>query len=236
MPRILAIESATQQDSSVAATLATNGFAVDIARSGREGIAMVMAAEYDAIALERWLPDLDGVKVITTLRGVGINTPVIMTSMTAEVSERVEGLRAGCDDYISRPFSEDEMSARVEALLRRKPLSCRAQPVLQLGYLTYDLVRQEVKCWDTVIKLRPTERRVLEFLLRHAGQVLTRAEILEAVWGAPYEPGTNLVDVHIGRLRAAIEVPGESCPIRTVRGIGYILRDMSPRCVNTDAA
>jgi two-component system OmpR family response regulator len=228
MPRILAIEAEAPEDRSFTAALASKGLTIDVATSGREGIAKLMASEYDAIALDRWLPDLDGVKVLTTLRGIGIETPVVIISATAAVEERIEGLRSGCDDYLARPFSNDEMIARLEVVMRRRSLSAQENHVLRVGPLAFDLLKQRVSCGKNTVRLRPTERRLLEFLMRNAGRVLTRTAILEGVWENSFDPGTNLVDVHIGRLRNAIETPGEPPQIRTVRGVGYILQEGHP--------
>ncbi|WP_321865856.1 response regulator transcription factor [Paraburkholderia tropica] len=225
VPKILTIEADTPDDQSFTAALASTGLAVDVATSGREGIAKVMAGEYDAIALDRWLPDLDGVKVLTTLRGIGIETPVVIISATTAVEERIEGLRAGCDDYLARPFSNDEMIARLEVVMRRRSISVQPSHVLKVGPLSLDLLKQRLSCGKKAVRLRPTERRLLEFMMRNAGRVLTRTAILEGVWGNSFDPGTNLVDVHIGRLRNTIEIPGEQPQIRTVRGVGYILHE-----------
>ncbi len=225
MPKILAIEAETPEDRSFTAALTSTGLSVDVATSGREGIAKVMAGEYDAIALDRWLPDLDGVKVLTTLRGIGIETPVVIISATTAVEERIEGLRSGCDDYLARPFSNDEMIARIEVVMRRRNGPAQEPHVLKVGHLSLDLLKQRLSCGKNAVRLRPTERRLLEFMMRNAGRVLTRTAILEGVWGSSFDPGTNLVDVHIGRLRNAIEIPGEQPQIRTVRGVGYILQE-----------
>ncbi|MEX3980579.1 response regulator transcription factor [Paraburkholderia sp. EG287A] len=223
MPRILTIEDDAITERSVVPTLASTGFTVDVARSGREGIAMVMAGDYDVVALERRLPDLDGLTIVTTMRGVGIETPVIVMSSTTGVEERIQGLRAGCDDYLTRPFSIDEMSARVEALVRRRTRPTTTETVLRVGPLELDLVKRRLSCRDKVLRLRPTELRVLEFMMRHAGQVLTRTMIFEGVWGGRFDPGTNLVDVHVGRLRNRVDTPGQPSLIRTIRGSGYLL-------------
>lgn len=225
MPKILAIESETQEERSFTAALTAKGLTVEVATSGREGIAKVMGSEYDAIALDRWLPDLDGVKVLTTLRSIGVQTPVVMISATTTVEERIEGLRSGCDDYLARPFSNDEMVARLEVVMRRRHIASQVSHVLKAGPLALDLLKQRLSCGKNSVRLRPTERRLLEFMMRNAGRVMTRTAIFEGVWGSSFDPGTNLVDVHIGRLRNAIEIPGKPSQIRTVRGVGYILQE-----------
>ncbi|QGZ65914.1 response regulator transcription factor [Paraburkholderia acidisoli] len=223
MPRILTIEPDAITERSVVPRLAATGFEVDVARSGREGMALAMAGDYDAVALERRLPDLDGLTIVTTMRGVGIETPVIVMSSTAGVEERIEGLRAGCDDYLTRPFSIDEMQARVEALVRRRVRPTSLQTQLRVGPLELDLVKRRLTCRGKPLTLRPTEMRVLEFMMRHAGEVLTRTMIFEGVWGGRFDPGTNLVDVHVGRVRHRVDAPGEPSLIRTIRGSGYLL-------------
>jgi two-component system, OmpR family, response regulator len=224
-PRILAIESDARADQSFTAALIATGLIVDATTSGREGIAKIMAGEYEAIALDRRLPDLDGLKVLTTLRGIGIETPTIIISATTGVEERIEGLRCGCDDYLARPFSNEEMIARLEVIMRRKSSSVQVSHILKVGPLSLDLLKQRLSCRKKTVRLRPTERRVLEFMMRNPGRVLTRTAILEGVWGSSFDPGTNLVDVHIGHLRNAIQIPGEKPQIRTVRGVGYILQE-----------
>lgn len=223
MAKILTIEADAITERSVVPTLTATGFVVDVARSGREGMAMAMAGDYDAVALERRLPDLDGLTIVTTMRGVGIETPVIVLSSTAGVEERIEGLRAGCDDYLTRPFSIDEMQARVEALVRRRARPGALQTQLRVGPLELDLVKRRLTCRGKLLTLRPTEMRVLEFMMRHAGEVLTRTMIFEGVWGGRFDPGTNLVDVHVGRVRHRVDSPGEPSLIRTIRGSGYLL-------------
>ncbi|PYE15757.1 DNA-binding response OmpR family regulator [Paraburkholderia silvatlantica] len=223
MPSILTIEDDTATEAGVVPALASAGFTVDVARSGREGIAMVMAGDYDVVALERRLPDIDGLTVVTAMRGVGIETPVLVVSSTTSVEERIEGLRAGCDDYLARPFSIDEMSARLEVLVRRRMRPATTETSLRVGPPELDLVKRKLIRGDKDLRLSPTELRLLEFMMRHAGQVLTRTMIFEGVWGGNYDPATNLVDVHIGRLRNRVDIPGEPSFIRTIRGSGYLL-------------
>jgi two-component system OmpR family response regulator len=182
-----------------------------VARTGREGMAKVMAGEYDVVTLDRMLPDLDGLTIVATMRGVGMETPVLVMSAMSDVDHRIQGLRAGGDDYLTKPFSPDEMFARVEVLLRRRPRNAKPETVLR-----------RVTHGKRELELQPTEFRVLEFMMRHAGQVLTRTMIFEAVWGCRFDPGTNLIDVHVGRLRKKVDVPGERPLIRTIRGSGYL--------------
>ncbi|HEY1999144.1 response regulator transcription factor [Paraburkholderia sp.] len=222
MPKILTIEDDELIAQDIVRTLTTSGFSVDVARTGREGMAKVMAGEYDVVTLDRMLPDLDGLTIVATMRGVGMETPVLVMSAMSDVDHRIQGLRAGGDDYLIKPFSPDEMFARVEVLLRRRPRNAKAETMLRTGALELDLVRRRVTHRERELELQPTEFRVLEFMMRHAGQVLTRTMIFEAVWGCRFDPGTNLIDVHVGRLRKKVDVPGERPLIRTIRGSGYL--------------
>jgi DNA-binding response OmpR family regulator len=151
-----------------------------------------------------------------------METPVLVMSAMSDVDQRIQGLRAGGDDYLTKPFSPEEMFARIEVLLRRRPRHTKAETLLRSGALELDLVRRKVTYRQRELDLQPTEFRVLEFMMRHSGQVLTRTMIFEAVWGCRFDPGTNLIDVHVGRLRKKVETPGERPLIRTIRGAGYL--------------
>lgn len=222
MPKILTIEDDELIADDIVRTLSSSGFAVDVARTGREGMAKVMAGDYDVVTLDRMLPDLDGLTIVATMRGVGMETPVLVMSAMSDVDHRIQGLRAGGDDYLTKPFSSEEMFARIEVLLRRRPRNEKAETMLRTGALQLDLVRRRVTHYERELELQPTEFRVLEFMMRHAGQVLTRTMIFEAVWGCRFDPGTNLIDVHVGRLRKKVDMPGERPLIRTIRGSGYL--------------
>ncbi|QYD71974.1 response regulator transcription factor [Paraburkholderia edwinii] len=223
MARILTIEDDEWVVGDIVRALSASGLAVDVARTGREGLVKAMSDAYDVITVDRVLPDLDGLKIVSTMRGAGIETPVLVMSALDGVEQRIEGLRAGSDDYLIKPFSADEMSARVEVLLRRRPRNAPEPIVLRVGPLELDRMRRRVTARERNITLQPTEFRLLEFMMRHAGQVMTRTMIFEGVWGGRYDPGTNLIDVHIGRLRRKLEAGGEPPLIRTVRGSGYLL-------------
>ncbi|CAD6507525.1 response regulator transcription factor [Paraburkholderia metrosideri] len=222
MPKILTIEDDELIAHDIVRTLSASGFSVDVARTGREGMAKAMAGDYDVVTLDRMLPDLDGLTIVATMRGVGMETPVLVMSAMSDVDQRIQGLRAGGDDYLTKPFSPEEMFARVEVLLRRRPRHAKAETMLRNGSLELDLVRRKVTHRQRELDLQPTEFRVLEFMMRHTGQVLTRTMIFEAVWGCRFDPGTNLIDVHVGRLRKKVEMPGERPLIRTIRGSGYL--------------
>jgi two-component system OmpR family response regulator len=158
------------------------------------------------------------------MRSIGIQTPVLMLSALGDVDERVRGLRAGGDDYLTKPFDPEEMAARLEVLLRRNQTpAAQLETHLRVGPLELDLISRKVQRDGEEIVLLPTEYRVLEFMMRHAGQTITRTMLFEAVWGYHFDPGTNLIDVHMGRLRKKIDPPGVTPMIQTVRGSGYIL-------------
>ncbi|MFM0646683.1 response regulator transcription factor [Paraburkholderia bryophila] len=222
MWNILIIEDDPCVAQKIARTLNAGGISVDVTDSGRKGIRRLMSTDYDAVILSRTPPDLDGLSVLATLRGIGAQSPILMVSPVADVHERIEGLRAGADDYMSMPFSFDEMLARIEVLLRTRPsLKKEAQPMLRVDSLRLDLVKRTLMFRQDKLCLQPTEFRLLEFMMRHAGQVLTRSMIFEAVWDRHFDPDTNLIDVHVARLRKKVGELGAQQMIRTVRGSGY---------------
>ena len=222
MPRVLTIEDDTVTAREIVAELTRRGLAVDWAENGRVGFERARDGDYDAITLDRMLPELDGLVLVTRLREAGVQTPVLMISALSDVDERVRGLRAGGDDYLTKPFSPDEMAARVEVLLRRHARSER-ETMLRVADLELDLIGRIARRGGVALELLPTEFRLLEFLVRQVGQVVTRTMIFEAVWGYHFDPGTNVIEVHIGRLRKKIDAPGAAPLIRTVRGSGYVL-------------
>ena len=168
------------------------------------------------------LPGLDGLAVVKSLRDAGVGTPVLMISALSDVDERVRGLRAGGDDYLTKPFAPDEMIARIEVLLRRR--GAERTTVLRVGDLELDLIARHARRGASALELLPIEFRLLEFLVRNSGQVLTRTMIFESVWGYHFDPGTNVIDVHIGRLRRKVDAGGAAPLIHTVRGCGYMIR------------
>jgi two-component system OmpR family response regulator len=227
MPRILTIEDDAQTAREIISELESHGCQVDWVTTAREGLVRAVGEPYDAITLDRMLPDRDGLAVVTTMREVGVHTPVLMISALSDVDERVRGLRAGGDDYLTKPFAPDEMAARVEVLLRRR------SPVYQLTQLRVDdleldLVARSARRGQTVLSLLPTEFKLLEVMMRNSGQVLTRMMLFEAVWGFHFDPGSNVVNVHMSRLRKKIDPPGKPVLIHTVRGSGYILEAAAP--------
>ncbi len=224
MATVLTIEDDEITAKEIIRELTDCGFTVDWASSGREGMSKVMVGNYDAVMLDRMLPDIDGLTILRTMRGVGMETPVLMLSALSDADERVRGLRAGGDDYLTKPFASQEMSARLEILLRRHQRTGKRETALHVGPLDLDLVSRRASCVGIDIPLLPTEFRVLEFLMRNPSQVLTRTMIFEAVWGYRFDPGSNLIDVHVGRLRKKLEgVEAASKLLQTVRGSGYIL-------------
>ena len=220
MPRVLTIEDDLVIAEEIATELRSHGFDVDLASDGSNGLALARAGDYAVITLDRMLPGIDGLALVTTLRREGITTPVLMISALSDVDERVRGLRAGGDDYLTKPFASDEMAARVEVLIRRQAPAI--DNVLRAGDLELDLMTRSARRGGHEIALLPTEFKLLEFLVRNAGQVVTRSMLFQEVWGYHFDPGTNLIDVHIGRVRKRIEQPGRPQPIMTVRGTGYV--------------
>jgi two-component system OmpR family response regulator len=222
--RVLTIEDDPLTANEIVAELEKSGFDVHWVNNGTDGLARALSGGYDLIMLDWMLPGLDGLTILTTLRTVGIQTPVLMLSALGDVDERVRGLRAGGDDYLTKPFNPSELVARLEVLLRR----CREVPALNVitlraGPLEVDLISRKVTRDGVAIVLLPTEFRILEFMMRHCGQVITRTMLFEEVWGYHFDPGTNLIDVHMGRLRKKIDLPDMPPVIQTVRGSGYIL-------------
>jgi two-component system OmpR family response regulator len=222
--RVLTIEDDPLAANEITAELEKSGFEVEWVDNGTAGLARAMSGEHDLIMLDRMLPGVDGLTILTTLRTVGVQTPVLMLSALGDVDERIRGLRAGGDDYLTKPFDPDELVARIEVLLRRRrEAPAQSVTVLQVGALHVDLITRKVLRDGEEIALLPTEYRILEFMMRHAGQTITRTMLFEAVWGYHFDPGTNLIDVHMGRLRKKIDPPGVRTAIQTVRGSGYIL-------------
>ncbi|TCF97765.1 DNA-binding response regulator [Paraburkholderia strydomiana] len=224
MSKVLTIEDDEMTAREIVRELNDRGYTVDWVADGREGMARAFSDEYDVITLDRMLPGADGLTILKTMRGIGIQTPVLMLSALGDVDERIRGLRAGGDDYLTKPFDADEMAARIEVLLRRRQVQpAQSEATLRVGPLELDLVARTVKRDDKEIVLLPTEYRVLQYMMRHAGQTITRTMLFEAVWGYHFDPGTNLIDVHMGRLRKKIDPPGAQPLIQTVRGSGYLL-------------
>src|ERR1700749_2794315 len=208
MARILVVEDDAQPVTEITAALGDPGFTADAASTGREGLLKAAAEPYDAIVLDRMLPGgLDGLGVLTALRAAGIEAPVLILSALSAVDERVRGLRAGGDDYMTKPFDSLELTARLDILLRRHE-SPQRETTLRTGKLEMDLLKHTVHLGGTPVELLPREFRLLEYLMRHSGQVVTRTMLFEEVWNYRFDPRTNLVDVHIGRLRRKGDAAG----------------------------
>ncbi|MBS0582767.1 MAG: response regulator transcription factor [Proteobacteria bacterium] len=222
MAKILTIEDDALTAREIVTELANNGNEVESVGNGREGLARALTGAYDAITLDRMLPEVDGLTLVTELRRAGVDTPVLMISALSDVDARVRGLRAGGDDYLTKPFAPDEMAARVEVLLRRRRAAV-PETHLAVGDLDLDLITRTAKRRNAELELLPIEFRLLEFLMRNSGQVLTRSMIFESVWGYTFDPGTNVIDVHIARLRRKVDPEGLPPLIHTVRGRGYCI-------------
>jgi two-component system OmpR family response regulator len=189
---------------------------------GEKGLQYALRGRFDAITLDRLLPGLDGLELLARLRRLGVTTPVLVVSALGEVDDRVRGLRAGGDDYLTKPFALAELVARVEALTRRRTGE-PSNPIVTVGPLQIDLFNRRVVRNGRVVDVTQREFRLLEYFVRHAGQLLTRSMLYEAVWDYKFDPGTNLIDVHIGRLRRKVDAEGEQPLILTVRGSGWML-------------
>ena len=220
--RVLAIEDDQTTAEEIAAELSAHGFSVDTVGDGAVGLDKACKGHYDAITLDRMLPGLDGLSIVTRLRAAGVDTPVLMISALSDVDERVRGLRAGGDDYLTKPFASDEMVARLEVLLRRRHTPAQVVK-LQVEDLEVDLIERSVRRKGVVLNLKATEFRLLEYMMRNSGQVLTRSMIFEAVWNYHFDPYTNLIEVHMARLRKKIDTPELPPLIHTVWGSGYML-------------
>ncbi|MFD1786121.1 response regulator transcription factor [Sphingomonas floccifaciens] len=222
--KILVIEDDASTAAFVRKGLEEAGYTVDHAPNGRDGLFLATDGSYDCIVLDRMLPGIDGMGVLAGLRGAGIATPVIVLSALGAPEDRVAGLTKGADDYLTKPFTFAELEARIGLLIRRGGASGTA-PTTTLGYgdLEMDLLGRRVRRAGQAIDLQPREFRLLEFLLRHADQVVTRTMLLEGVWDYHFDPGTNVIDVHVSRLRRKIDDPFDTALLQTVRGVGYRL-------------
>ena len=222
MAKLLLIEDDREMAGEIIAELADHGFEVDWAATGIEGLDKARSGNPDAMIVDRLLPGMDGVTIVEALRQDQLRTPVLILSALGAVDDRVRGLRAGGDDYLTKPFDLVELIARIEALLRRPAATLEAK--LKVGPLELDLIERTAKRGDRSIELLPREFRLLEYMMRRKDQTLTRAMLLEEVWKYKFVPQTNLVDVHMGRLRHKVDDPQEPPMIHSVRGVGFILR------------
>jgi two-component system, OmpR family, response regulator len=221
--RILVIEDDKEVAAYLGKALREIGAVVDPASDGREGLFLAVSEAYDVLIVDRMLPGLDGLAIVRTLRASGNRTPVLILSALGEVDDRVAGLRAGGDDYLVKPFAFSELHARIEALLRRGGAEAPAT-VLRVGDLEMNRLTREVTRGDETIDLQPREFRLLEYLMCHAGQVVTRTMLLEQVWDYHFDPQTNVIDVHVSRLRRKLDKDPARPLLHTIRGAGYLLR------------
>lgn len=221
--KILVIEDDKETADYVARGLREEGHVVDAADNGRDGLFLAAEGAYELLIVDRMLPGLDGLALVKTVRGAGIKTPVLFLTTLGGVDDRVAGLEAGGDDYLIKPFAFAELAARVNALGRRPPIT--GEPTtLRVADLEMDLLRRRVTRRGRRIELQPREFRLLEYLLRHAGEVVTRTMLLEHVWDFHFDPKTSVVETHVSRLRAKIDRDFAPELIHTVRGAGYCLR------------
>jgi two-component system OmpR family response regulator len=222
--RILVIEDETRTADFIEKGLREKGHAVDVCRTGPEGLTFALNGEHDAIVLDRMLPQMDGLTILRTLRAEDKTTPAIILSALGQIDHRVEGLKAGGDDYLVKPFAFSELMARIEAIVRRRDPRAAEQTELKTEDLKLDLVGRKAYRGKREIELHPREFAILEYMMRNAGRPVTRTMLLSHVWGYQFEPQANVVDVHISRLRKKIDGPGDKPLIETLRGEGYRIR------------
>ena len=221
--RILVVEDDLEAQRYLVNGLKEAGHVVGDADDGEIGLSLSLSRPYDVAIVDRMLPKMDGLKLVEELRQHGNVTPVLFLSALSEVDDRVKGLKAGGDDYLTKPYAFVELLARLDALMRRRhPAAVKTR--LQVGDLELDLLTRTAKRGEASIDLQPREFRLLEYLMRHASQVVTRTMLLESVWEYHFDPQTNVIDVHISRLRAKIDKGFEAPLLHTVRGAGYMIR------------
>ncbi len=221
--KILIIEDDRETAAYVMQGLAQAGHVVDHVADGRDALAMSLEGQYDALIVDRMLPGLDGLSIVQSLRGAKVNTPALFLSALGDVHDRVSGLRAGGDDYLVKPFAFAELLARLEAMTRRADGEPSGTS-LAVGDLKLDRLTRKVNRAGRSIELQPREFKLLEYLMRHADQVVTRTMLLEGVWDYHFDPQTNVIDVHISRLRGKIDKGFDRPILHTIRGAGYMIR------------
>ncbi|MEP3049643.1 MAG: response regulator transcription factor [Roseibium sp.] len=225
MLRILVIEDDREAASYLAKGLSELGHTADRAEDGETGLQMAFDSDYDILIVDRMLPKRDGLSIIQELRKEGDHTPVLILSALGQVDDRVKGLKAGGDDYLPKPYAFTELQARVEALARRPKTAEQVETTYTVGDLTLDRMKHSCRRGDAEIPLQPREFRLLEYLMKNAGQVVTRTMLLENVWEYHFDPQTNVIDVHISRLRGKIDKGFTPQLLHTIRGAGYTIRD-----------
>lgn len=222
--KILLAEDDRQTADYLRQGLTAEGYSVDHVPDGRDALVQATLQPYDLMVIDRMMPGLDGLSLVKALRSAQIRAPILILTAMGGVTDRVEGLQAGADDYLVKPFAFSELSARLAALARRPAMAEGARDTLRVGDLTLDTQRRTVTRGDTEIDLQPREFRLLEHLMRAAGRVQTRTMLLEAVWDFHFDPGTSVVETHVSRLRAKIDRPFDKPLLHTVRGAGYMLK------------
>ncbi len=220
--RVLIVEDDIETQSYVSHGLMEAGHSVEASATGADGLLRARRGGYDLFIVDRMVPELDGLSLVKAIRSAGIATPVLMLTAMGAVADRVDGLEAGADDYLVKPFSFAELSARVNALARRPPL--QADTKLVVGDLVLDRLQRLVRRGETQIDLQAREFQLLELMMLNAGRVVTRTMMLEGVWNFRFDPGTNIVETHMSRIRSKIDRGGDSPLIHTIRGEGYVIR------------
>ena len=221
--RVLVIEDDRRTADFIVKSLREQSHIADAAADGRDGLVIAATQSYDVMIIDRMLPGLEGLAIVKTLRASGIKTPVLILTTKSQISDRVEGLEAGADDYLVKPFAFAELSARLNALVRRPPMTA-VETVLQVHDLEMDLLKRTVTRAGKQIVIQQQEFRLLEFFMRHAGRVVTRTMLLEGVWDFHFDPLTKVVETHISRLRSKVDKGFDAELIHTIRGAGYVLR------------
>lgn len=219
---LLLVEDDRELAAEIKADLEERGYFVDHVEAGTEGLERARETPYNVMIIDRMLPGMDGLTVVGTLRSEGVMLPVLVLSALSAVDDRVTGLKAGGDDYLTKPFAPEELAVRLEVLLRR-PLTDTRQTILQAGPLKMDLIERRVWRQQRELELLPREFRLLEYLMRRPDTVVTRSMLLEEVWNYRFTPQTNLVDVHIGKLRRKVDAENETPLIKSIRGVGFSL-------------
>lgn len=222
--RILLVEDDEETAAYVTKGLREGGQFVEHARDGRDGLFQATHGEFNLLILDRMLPGLDGLALLKAARAAGVTAPILMLTAMGAIEDRVSGLEAGADDYLVKPFSFAELNARVAALGRRQPMREEEATTLIVGDLSLDRLRRIVKRGDSVVELQPREFRLLEELMQNAGRIVTRTMLLERVWDFHFDPGTNIVETHISRIRSKIDRGSDPALIHTIRGAGYVIR------------
>jgi two-component system OmpR family response regulator len=220
---ILLVEDDQETSDYVARGLRAEGHAVEVAGNGLDGLHQACEITYDLLVVDRMIPALDGISMVKSLRAAGMTAPVLFLTALGAVADRVQGLEAGGDDYLVKPFSFAELRARINALSRRPPLREEVS-LLQVGDLRLDRLSRVATRGDAPLDLQPREFQLLEYLMLHVGRVVTRTMLLEKIWGFHFNPASNIVDTHVSRIRAKIDPGGHTPLIHTVRGAGYVLR------------